>query len=95
LQDEVSDIDVFEEENEDDGSDEDLDLNDNHHSTVDDDQMAIATGNATCYDSPSPSRQRRNLLTQQPRIIAVLEHEDYCLMFPVHLYPRYMGKIQQ
>jgi len=62
---------VFEKENEDAGSDEDLELNDYHHSSVDDDQIAITAGNATYYDSPSPSMQRRrNILTQQPRIIA-------------------------
>jgi len=82
---ELSDIDVFEEENENDGSDEDQEPNDDHYSSIDDDQIAITAGNATYYDSPSSSKQRRrNILTQQPRIIAAPEVEDYCFMFPIH-----------
>jgi len=76
LEEELSDTDVFEEENEDDGSDEDLEPNDDHHISVDDVQIAITAGNATYYDSPSPSKQTRNILAQQPRIIAAPEHED-------------------
>ena len=79
MEEELSDIDVFEEENEDDGSDEDLEPKDDRHSSVDDDQIPITAGNPSYYDSPSTSKQRRrNILKQQPRIIAAPEHEDYC-----------------
>ena len=71
---ELSDIDVYEEESEDDFSDEDQDpIHDN--ASLDDDQVGITAGNATYYENPIPRRLRRNILTQQPRIIAAPEHE--------------------
>ena len=75
LEEELSDIDVFEEENEDAGSDEYQEPNDNDGSSEDDAQVAITAGNATYYNNPFPSRlRRRNMMTQQPRIIAAPEH---------------------
>ena len=72
---ELSDIDVYEEESEDDFSDEDQDPIDDNAS-LDDDQVGITAGNATYYENPFPRRlRRRNILTQQPRIIAAPEHE--------------------
>ena len=76
LEEELSDIEVFEEENEDASSDEYQELNDNNDSSEDEAQVAITAGNATYYNNPFPSRlRRRNILTQQPRIIAAPEHE--------------------
>ena len=76
LQEELSDIDVFEEENEDAGSDEYQEPNDNDCNSEDEAQVAITAGNAKYYNNPFPSRlRRRNILTQQPRIIAAPEHE--------------------
>ena len=64
LKEELPDIDVFEEENEDAGSSED------------EAQVAITAGNATYYNNPFPKRLRsRNILAQQPRIIAAPKHE--------------------
>ena len=75
LEEELSDIDVFEEENEDAGSDEYQEPNDNDGSSEDDAQVAITAGNAMYYNNPFPSRlRRRNMMTQQPRIIAAPEH---------------------
>ena len=72
---ELSDIDVYEEESEDDFSDEDQDPIDDNAS-LDDDQVGITAGNATYYENRFPRRlRRRNILTQQPRIIAAPEHE--------------------
>ena len=76
MEEELSDIEVFEEENEDARSDEYQELNDNNDSSEDEAQVAITAGNATYYNNPFPSRlRRRNILTQQPRIIATPEHE--------------------
>ena len=76
LEEELLDIEVFEEENEDASSDEYQELNDNNDSSEDEAQVAITAGNATYYNNPFPSRlRRRNILTQQPRIIAAPEHE--------------------
>ena len=76
LKEELSDKEVFEEENEDASSDEYQELNDNNDSSEDEAQVAITAGNATYYNNPFPSRlRRRNILTQQPRIIAAPEHE--------------------
>ena len=76
LEEELSDIEVFEEENEDASSDEYQELNDNNDSSEDEAQVAITAGNATYYNNPFPSRlRRRNILTQKPRIIAAPEHE--------------------
>ena len=76
LEEELFDIEVFEEENEDVCSDENQELNDNNDSSEDEAQVAITAGNATYYSNPFPSRlRRRNILTQQPRIIAAPEHE--------------------
>ena len=73
---ELSYIDVFEEENEDAVSDEYQELNVNDGSSEDEAQIAITAGNATYYNNPFPSRLRsRNILAQQPRIIAAPEHE--------------------
>ena len=72
----LSDIDVFEEENVDTGSDKYQELNDDDGSSEDEAQVAITAENATYYNNPFPSRfRRRNLMTQQPRIIAALEHK--------------------
>ena len=71
LEEELSDIDVFEDENEGAGSDEYQEPNENDGSSEDKAQVAITAGNATCYNNPFPSRLRsRNILAQQPRIIA-------------------------
>ena len=76
LEEELSDIEVFEEENEDASSDEYQELNDNNDSSEDEAQVAITAGNTTYYNNPFPSRlRRRNILTQQPRIIAAPDHE--------------------
>ena len=76
FEEELSDIEVFEEENEDASSDEYKELNDNNDSSEDEAQVAVTAGNATYYNNPFPSRlRRRNMLTQQPRIIAAHEHE--------------------
>ena len=47
LEEELSDIEVFEEENEDASSDEYQELNDNNDSSEDEAQVAITAGNAT------------------------------------------------
>ena len=66
---------MFEKENEDAGSDEYQEPNDNDGSSEDEAQVAITAKNATYYDNSFPSRLRRkNILTQQPRIIAAPEH---------------------
>ena len=76
MEEELSDIEVFEEENEDASSDEYQELYDNNDSSEDEAQVAITAGNATYYTNPFPSRLRkRYILTQQPRIIAAPEHE--------------------
>ena len=76
MQEQLSDIDVYEEETEDDGNNEDQDPNDDEASSEDEDQVAITARNATYYDTAFPSRlRRRNILTQQPRIIASPENE--------------------
>ena len=76
LEEKLSDIEVIEEENEDASSDEYQELNDNNDSSEDEAQVTITAGNATYYNNPFPSRiRRRNILTQQPRIIAAPEHE--------------------
>ena len=78
LKEELSDIDVFEEENEDAGSDKYQEPNDNDGSSEDEAQVAITAGNATYYKNPFPRWLRsRNILTQQPRIIAAPKHEVY------------------
>ena len=65
LEEELSDIDVFEEENEDAGSDEYQKPNNSDGSSEDEAQVAITAGNATYYNNPFPSRlRRRNILTQ-------------------------------
>ena len=67
LEEELSDIEVFEEENEDASSDEYQKLNDNNDSSEDEAHVAITAGNATYYNNPfSSSLRRRNILTQQP-----------------------------
>ena len=76
MQEQLSDIDVFEEETEDDGNNEDQDSNDDETNSEDEDQVAITAGNATYYDTAFPNRLRRpNILTQQPRITASPENE--------------------
>ena len=76
LEEKLCDIDVFEEENEDAGSDEYQEPNDNDGSSEDEAQVAITAGNATYHNNPFPSRlRRRNMMTQQPRIIAAPEHK--------------------
>ena len=76
LEEELSDIDVFEEENEAVGSDEYQEPNDNDGSSEDEAQVAITAENATYYNNTFPSRlRRRNILAQQPRIIAAPKHE--------------------
>ena len=74
LEEELFDIDVFEEENEDAGSDEYQEPNDNDDSSEDEPQVAITAGNATYYNNLFP-RRFRSRLTQQPRVIAVSKHE--------------------
>ena len=83
LEEKLSDIDVFEEENEDAGSDEYQKPNDDDGSSEDEAQVAITAGNATYYNNPFPSRlRRRNMMTQKPRIIAAPEHKvDSCKIF--------------
>ena len=76
LEEKLSDIDVFEKENEDAGSEECQEPNDDDDSSEDEAQVAITAGNATYYNNPFPSRlRRRNMMTQQPRIIAAPEHK--------------------
>ena len=76
LEEKLSDIDVFEEENEDADSDEYQEPNDDDKSSEDEAQVAITAGNAMYYNNPLPSRLRRkNMMTQQPRIIAAPEHK--------------------
>ena len=76
VQEQLSDIDEYEEETEDDGNNEDQDPNDDEASSEDEDQVAITAGNAKYYDTAFLSRlRRRNILTQQPRIIASPENE--------------------
>ena len=76
LEEELSDIEVFEEENKDAGSYEYQKHHDNDGSLEDEAQVAITAGNATYYNNPFPSRlRRRNILTYQPRIIAAPKHE--------------------
>ena len=76
LEEKLSDIDVFEEENEDVGSDEYQEPNDNDGSSEGEAQVAITAGNATYCNNPFSSRlRRRNIMTQQPRIIAAPEHK--------------------
>ena len=66
MQEQLSDIDVYEDETEDDGNNKDQDPNDDEASSEDEDQVAITAGNATYYDTAFPSRLRRqNILTQQ------------------------------
>ena len=74
LEEELSDIDVFEEENEDAGSDEYQEPNDNDGSSGDEAQVAITARNATYYNNPFPTRFRSRL-TQQPQIVAAPKHE--------------------
>ena len=74
LQEKLSDLDVFEEENEDAGRDEYQEPNDDDGSSEDEAQVAITAGNATYYNNPFPSKLRRNMITQ-PRIIAAPEHK--------------------
>ena len=83
LEEKLSDIDVFEEENEDAGSDEYQKFNDDDGSSEDEAQVAITAGNATYYNNPFPSMlRRRNMMTQQSRIIAAPEHKvDSCKIF--------------
>ena len=69
LEEELSDINVFEEENEDAGSDEYQEPNDNDGSSEDENQVAMTAGKTTYYNNSFFSRlRRRNILTQQPRI---------------------------
>ena len=76
MQEQLSDIDVYEEETEDDGNNENQDPNDDEASSADEDQVATTAGNATYYDTAFPSKLRKqNILTQQPRIIAFPENE--------------------
>ena len=76
LEEELSDIEVFEEENEDAGSYEYQKHNHNDGSLEDEAQVAITAGNATYYNNPFPSRlRRRNILTYQPRILGAPKHE--------------------
>ena len=76
LEEKLFDIDVFEEENEDAGSDEYQEPNDNDGCSEDEAQVAITAGNAMYYNNPFPSKlRRRNMMTQQPRIIAAPEHK--------------------
>ena len=76
LEEKLSDIDTFEEENEDAGSDEYQEPNDNDGSSKDEAQVAITAGNATYYNNSFPSRLRgRNMMTQQSRTIAAPEHK--------------------
>ena len=76
LEEELSDIDVFEEENEDGVSDEYQEPIDNDGSSEDEAQVAITAGNATYYNNPFPSRLRSgNILAQQPQIFAAPKHE--------------------
>ena len=76
LQEKLSDTDVFEEENEDAGSDEYQEPNDDDGSSEDEAQVATTAGNATYYNNPFSSKLRRkNMMTQQPRIIAAPEHK--------------------
>ena len=64
----LSDIDVYEEKTDDDASSED------------EDQVAITAENATYYDTAFPSRlRRRNILIQQPQIMASPENDVDCL----------------
>ena len=59
-----------------DGSDEDQKFNEDDCSSEDKARVAITAGNATYYDNPFPSRlNRKNILTQEPRVIAASEHE--------------------
>ena len=83
LEEKLSDIDVFEEEHEDAGSDEYQKPNDDDGSSEDEAQVAITAGNATYYNNPFPSMlRRRNMMTQQSRIIAAPEHKvDSCKIF--------------
>ena len=55
LEEELSDIEVFEEENEDASSDEYQELNDNNDSSEDEAQVAITAGNATYIIIPFPA----------------------------------------
>ena len=99
LEEELSDIDVFEEENEDAGNDEYQEPNDNDGSSEDEAQVAITAGNATYYNNPFPSSlRRRNILTQQPRIIAALEHKMNASKFCTDLklyFIQYVRRIEK
>ena len=76
LQEKLSDTDVFEEEKEDAGSGEYQEPNDDDGSSEDEAEVAITAGNATYDNNPFSSRlRRRNIMTQQPRIIAAPEHK--------------------
>ena len=76
LEEKLSDIEVFEEENEDVGSDEYQEPNDDDGSLEDEAQVATTAGNGTYYNNPFPSRlRRRSIMTQQHRIIAAPEHK--------------------
>ena len=76
LEEELSDIDMFKEENEDARSDEYQEPNDDDGSSEDEAQVAITAGNATYYNNSFSSRlRRRNMMAQQPRIIAAPEHK--------------------
>ena len=55
LKEELSDIDMLEEENEHAGSDEYQEPDDNDGSSEDEAQVAITAGNATYYNNPSPA----------------------------------------
>ena len=58
-------MDVYEDETEDDGNNEDQDPNDDEASSEDEDQVVITAGNATYHDTAFPNRlRRRNILTQ-------------------------------
>ena len=52
LEEELSDIDVFEEENKDAGSNEYQEPNDNDGSSQDEAQLAMTAGNVTYYNNP-------------------------------------------
>ena len=73
LDEKLFDIDVFEEENKDAGSDEYQEHNDDDGSSEDEAQVAITAGNATYYNNPFPNTlRRRNMMTQQPQLLLLL-----------------------
>ena len=83
MEEEICDIDVFEEESEDEETSSDIDQETNGGSSENEDQVPTTADSVTYYVIPFPGRlRRRNMLTQQLRIDAALEYEmDVFMLF--------------